>query len=237
MDETYRVYINEVEFFQAASMNCSCLEGDNEYFALVKMMNVSNYEERIKARAGDTISICFFLNAVCVYEFEGHLIKDKLGIIRETDIHFAIKLIEIPELPLISVLTEWSKDNDFISWKKHNFTDIKKLWLDSCLYWKGICPPVTRSVINVSLSLKDVRCYEDFFCMLGEAFFGAKGYMGKDFDGFDDCLSELMQNNTKIYIEGLQKTESFLKKISPTGIDYYDVFMNIITQKNCIICD
>lgn len=73
--------------------------------------------------------------------------------------------------------------------------------------------------------------------MLGEAFWGRKGYIGKDFYGFNDLLGDLTANGNKIniYIKNDKKLKEFLERISPINHSYYDVFMSILVDNDCNI--
>jgi hypothetical protein len=40
----------------------------------------------------------------------------------------------------------------------------------------------------------------DFYCLLGETFFGYRGYFGQDFHGFNDCFSEIAIHEKTIVV-------------------------------------
>lgn len=73
--------------------------------------------------------------------------------------------------------------------------------------------------------------------MLGEAFWGRKGYIGKDFFGFNDLLNELTSKTAEvnIHIKNEKKLKNFLERISPINYNYYDIFINILIDNNCNI--
>lgn len=68
---------------------------------------------------------------------------------------------------------------------------------------------------------------KDFYCLLGEVFFGYRGYFGQDIEGLDDCFSEIYNHKTKPSVQPgasvvfknscwLQKTfgEGYFQKIT-----------------------
>lgn len=63
-------------------------------------------------------------------------------------------------------------------------------WLKACVQWTGL--PKTRihqdNYIIDGLQISDKT---GFYCLLGEVFFGYKGYFGQDLYGFNDCFSEI----------------------------------------------
>lgn len=236
MNDKYKVYIKDELSLQSSSVIVSCLEGKSDNFILINAKGVSHFERGyFSAKKEDSISMCYFINEVCVYEFEGNLVSAISQDDKSQNVNFVIRTFEIPDLPLIMVLNSWVHGHDFLNWKRNKAKEIKELWLNACLYWKGAFPPPNNGAIEASLFLKDLYSYEDFFCMLGEAFFGFRGYMGKGFDSFYDCLSDLRANDVKVTLNGVQQSEHFLKKISPADINYYNIFINILTENDCII--
>lgn len=236
MDDKYKIYINDELSLQASSVMASCLEGASDNFVLIRVSDIStSWENGFDAKKGDSISIGYFINDIYVYEFEGDSLSDITQDNNKQNINLVIRTIEMPDLPLIMVLNSWVREHEILNWKKTRAKEMKELWLNSCLYWQGVFPPSGDGIIEATLSIKDVYCYEDFFCMLGESFFGFRGYMGKGFDSFYDCLSELVINNVNVTLKDVERIAHFLKSISPADTDYYDVFINILTENGCVI--
>lgn len=62
-------------------------------------------------------------------------------------------------------------------------------------------------------------------------------YIGKGFDSFDDCLYELRKGNVIINIRKIKEVEPFLIRISPPGINYKEIFEDVLRENNCNIID
>jgi|GEM_PF-3765364 len=66
----------------------------------------------------------------------------------------------------------------------------RKEWLNACVQWTGL--PKTRiHRDNYILDGLQVTDETAFYCLLGAAFFGYRGYFGQDLYGFNDCFSEI----------------------------------------------
>lgn len=62
----------------------------------------------------------------------------------------------------------------------------------------------------------------EFFCLLGETFFGYRGYFGQDSDGLNDCFSEifsktkdkeLVETGTRIKIKNSEQVRDALQGV------------------------
>lgn len=148
-----------------------------------------------------------------------------------------IKTADLPPLAISNILKEWANGNEIFYWKNNECKESKKLWLTSCLYWQQTLPLNKRTTLNPHINLDNVNNILDFFCMLGEAFWGRKGYIGKDFYGFNDLLGDLTANGNKIniYIKNDKKLKEFLERISPINHSYYDIFISILVDNDCNI--
>lgn len=71
----------------------------------------------------------------------------------------------------------------------------------------------------------------DFYCLLGEVFFGKEGYFGQGPDGFNDCFSEIhMQNPNRPLVEPnesvtIKNKGQFEKVLNRKYEDYFSVFI------------
>ncbi|KMJ43551.1 hypothetical protein AB204_19155 [Xenorhabdus khoisanae] len=235
----YCIYINEVECAIADKIDffhLSNYEGDNCELILLKSKEVK-IQNSIKVKKEDIITISYYINEICAYEFDGHIINKEIILEEKQELSLVIKVPHCPFLSIITILNEWVKGKDLLYWRNSHCIEAKKLWLTACLYWQQIFPPKFNKILNASLDLEGVNNYLDFFCMLGEAFWGKRGYIGRDFHGFDDLLGDLSYEKAEIniYIENMNELKLFLERISPPDCNYYDTFMEILVDKKCNI--
>jgi hypothetical protein len=77
----------------------------------------------------------------------------------------------------------------------------KREWLKACLSMTGL-PRKRIPSFNYIIDGNQVATELDFYCFLGETFFGYRGYFGQDSHGFNDCFSEIaIHENTKATVE------------------------------------
>lgn len=239
MDNIYRISTPEKELLNTNYMVFSLLNNhvvDGYSIVLCKASRVS-YINNPKLRSGADINISYRIDDKDVYEFDRYVID----VVHEYPYHdnfiITVKVPYYPDLPLVTVLSEWVRGNDLMYWKHNNYCEAKLLWLHACFYWCQLFPPVNSGVIDVSLNSENLRNYNDFFCMPGEAFWGRRGYIGKGFDSFDDCLYELRKGDVIINIRKIKEVEPFLIGISPPGINYKEIFEDVLRDNNCNIID
>lgn len=114
------------------------------------------------------------------------------------------------------ILSEWRRGNTRIDWRTFTIKE-KREWLKACLLWSG--PPKQRiTSFDYMIDANEVLVDIDFYCLLGEVFFGHKGYFGQDLDGFNDCFFEIFkfENTAEIVDRGAKviiKNPSHLKDV------------------------
>ncbi|CDH27001.1 hypothetical protein XBJ2_110004 [Xenorhabdus bovienii str. Jollieti] len=235
----YCIYINDVECAIADDIDFFHLSNhESDDFGLILLRSKEiKMQSSVKVKKEDTITISYYINGICAFEFNGHIIDKENTLTNSQGFSFVIKTSDEPPLTIIAILKEWVKGNDFIYWKNNKCIEAKNLWLTACLYWQQIFPPKPNKILNASLSLEGINNYLDFFCMLGEAFWGKRGYIGRDFHGFDDLLGDLSYEKSEIniYIENMNKLKLFLERISPPDYNYHEIFMGILVNRKCNI--
>ncbi|MDR2011975.1 MAG: hypothetical protein LBQ20_02770 [Rhodanobacter sp.] len=130
------------------------------------------------------------------------------------------------------IISSWLHGFSDIDWKNFDTPEKKRAWLGACLSW--------RSIINKTLDVNESKiitmpgdsifCEEDFFCFLGKAVCGYRGYLGQDLDGFEKELSELSYNHgikLKLKIEKIK----FLRKI-PFFTNLFERHVQDILENN-----
>ncbi len=235
----YYIYVNDKKFAIADNIDLFHLNtyDYNEFKLILLKSREIEIHNSIKVKQGDTVTISYYINDSCVYEFDGYTIDKENILTTCQEFSLVIKTADDPSITITAILKEWTKGNDFLYWKNNKCIEAKDLWLTACLYWQQIFPPKQGNMLNASLSLEGVNSYLDFFCMLGEAFWGKRGYIGRDFYGFDDLLGDLSYEKSEIniYIENMNKLKIFLERISPPDCNYYDTFMEILANRKCNI--
>ena len=94
------------------------------------------------------------------------------------------------------ILEHWRQGKSALDWRPLT-TKVKRQWLRACLRWTGLPVSKIRSFSYV-VDGNQVQSDVDFFCLLGEVFFGYRGYFGQDSEGFSDCFAEIfMKTNDK----------------------------------------
>lgn len=236
INSIYYIYINNIRITSSDNLYFYNLSEENHQTfqtLLIKQPNLKVNRDII-IREEDIIDISFYINNICIYELSGYILENEVNLKKENPFLLLMKTTDFPALTVSTILKEWADGNEIFYWKDNRCKEAKSLWLTSCLYWQQLFPKNKQTSIDVNLNLDNVNNYLDFFCMLGEAFWGRKGYIGRDFHGFDDQLSEL-HAKMNIYIKDEKKLKLFLERISPCSYNYYDVFIEILLKNNCNI--
>src|SRR6267154_4591896 len=88
----------------------------------------------------------------------------------------------------------------------------KREWLLACLFATGL-PKGTMAIKNYTIDGGQVKNSIDLYCLLGEVFFGDKGYFGQDLDGLDDCFADIIiLPGTKLTIKNHERLASTVNK-------------------------
>jgi hypothetical protein len=98
------------------------------------------------------------------------------------------------------ILDHWRQGQASLDWRLLSIKG-KREWLKACLSWTGL-PRQRIAKFNYIIDGNQVMTEMDFYCLLGETFFGYRGYFGQDSHGFDDCFSEIaIHEKTKTTVE------------------------------------
>lgn len=104
------------------------------------------------------------------------------------------------ELTTESIVQHWEEGKTSLDWRPLTIRE-KREWLNACLFWTGL-PRKKIPSFNYIIDGNQVATELDFYCLLGETFFGYRGYFGKDSHGFNDCFSEIaIHKNTSTTVE------------------------------------
>lgn len=129
------------------------------------------------------------------------------------------------------ILNAW-KLGKKIDWRPLTVPE-KYQWTRACLFHSGI-PNRTIPAFNYIIEGNQVTHDVDFFCLIGEVFFGYKGYFGGGIDAFEDCFIEIgMREPSKIVVEqGATVTIKHHKELAKVLEDhYFDIILAIFQHR------
>jgi len=88
-----------------------------------------------------------------------------------------------------------------VEWNTLNSVNERESFLRCCAIWTGVASHINLKNEYV-IDGKLINHPIDLYCVLGQVFFGDKGYFGTEINSFVDCLSqlELEENNSVIKI-------------------------------------
>ena|SRR5688572_836753 len=99
--------------------------------------------------------------------------------------------IKKQEITTKDILEHWRLGESTLDWRRLTTLKEKKEWLKACLFWTGLPDKKIKS-LDYIVDGNQVNSDVDFYCLMGEAFFGYRGYFGQDSHGLMDCFSEIV---------------------------------------------
>ena len=134
--------------------------------------------------------------------------------------HMKIKKQEISRE---DILDHWRLGKSKLDWRSLSIRE-KREWLKACLSWTGL-PDKTIKSFNYIIDGNQVNTGLDFYCLLGETFFGYRGYFGQDSYGCIDCFSEIFMHvkNKKTVEKGAKvilKNSEQIKEVLSDSFNY-----------------
>jgi hypothetical protein len=104
------------------------------------------------------------------------------------------------EITTQDILNHWGQGKTTLDWRPLTIKG-KREWLKACLSWTGLPDDKIKSFEYI-LDGNQVASDSDFYCLLGETFFGYRGYFGQDGHGLNDCFSEIfIKTKNKITVD------------------------------------
>jgi hypothetical protein len=120
------------------------------------------------------------------------------------------------------IIEKW-KVGESIDWRALTIGE-KKEWLLACLFDTGL-PKGTIPKKDYAVDGSEINDSVDLYCLLGQLFFGDKGYFGQDLDGLDDCFVDLkVLPETTLTIKNHERLASILNKKIDT---YFTMLIDI----------
>jgi hypothetical protein len=130
------------------------------------------------------------------------------------------------EIKIQNILDHWKQGKTSLNWRSPNIKE-KREWLQACLSWTGL-PKQRIPPFNYIIDGNEVTSTLDFYCLLGETFFGYRGYFGQDSYGFNDCFTEILNfEKSKVTTDNgakvIMKNSEQLRKVLSN-----EIFSNIV---------
>jgi RNAse (barnase) inhibitor barstar len=121
------------------------------------------------------------------------------------------------------IIKKW-KSGESIDWRTLTIGE-KKEWLLACLFDTGL-PKGSISGKDYTIDGSEINDSVDLYCLLGQIFFGDKGYFGQDLDGLDDCFVDLkVLPETTLTIKNHQRLANILNgKVDNYFVMLIDIF-------------
>lgn len=113
-------------------------------------------------------------------------------------IHSEMKTVK-QQITTEDILEHWRQGKSRLDWRPLTIKE-KSEWLKACLSWTGLPQKKIKS-FDYNIDGNQVTQRSDFYCLLGETFFGYRGYFGQDSWGFNDCISEIRMTNSKEVVD------------------------------------
>lgn len=166
----------------------------------------------------------------------GIILIDKYEIIKKT---FFLKPVKLKKVNRNSVNIEaylfGGSKGVTKAWKNYFSTGIKEYnlwknlkpserqgWLELAISCQNIDFENLKTIIEINGS--DIKCYDDFYCALGEALNGPGGYFGRNLDALADCISSSefgTKKLQKIVWKNSKKCKWKLKKSFKSILDIF----------------
>ncbi|GGX16396.1 hypothetical protein [Aquimarina muelleri] len=138
--------------------------------------------------------------------------SDKIQFLGTVGEDFEAYLITVYDL-----FTRWNNNLTPI-WNNLKTVEEKRGWLRACFKWSGLNKVITNDKTYL-INCNEINDELDFYYLLGDAFFGYRGYMGGDGNALLDCLGVINvsneKHNSKVYFKEYSKLEKLFKKYSP----------------------
>lgn len=176
----------------------------------------SSYQEEMEISALEEIRI-----GADIKEFEGRFWGDASVMHFNQGIH--------------DVLRGWSLgDSKYENWKYLKTKEKIDYLLASCTLYKIQTHFLPTSFVIVDGAV--VKTKMDFYCHLGEVFFGKRGYLGCNLDALRDCISsfKVHESNQTLYFQNFDQIERALntpKHFKLYGESYTEIILRIFRER------
>ena len=211
------IYNNDVELGKADYM---CLhEGDNGE-QLLKFENLV-----LEHPHGNTaLEITVLYNG---YECISLDVYIKRKLLNDVDDIFEVTIEnDFYNQKVVDILRNWDDGGDW-SWRMMKEEE-KRAWLIACLYAKGL-PEYLPDRDSFVIESSAICTRADFYCLIGEEFFGVQGYFGQDLDGLDDCFVGMKNRGEQRRVLVLNDYSTLKQRL---GEKYVSTMVEIFRSRN-----
>lgn len=128
---------------------------------------------------------------------------------------------------LMKIFYDWFNHSEF-NWRKAENSELKNSYLQACFIWNNGLYTMSKENNIMKMEGDLVKDNKDFFCYLGELFFGKKGFMGSGLDSLHDHTIDVSKNNNMkdfhLYINSAQAIEDAL------GVNYFATSLELLKR-------
>lgn len=133
----------------------------------------------------------------------------------------------------LNLIKDWNEGMRLHDWQSFTLEN-KNAWIHASSVY-AVWGDTTKLKEKIIINGKLVKCKEDFYCHLGEAFYIGIGYMGRTLDGLDDCLDLFRFKGTNNRVLIIQHVEQLQKVLNAVKEDYFDNVLEILEKYKFII--
>lgn len=178
-----------------------------EIEVLTTFQDIENFEIR-KASIGKTYPVkiigcekisTFSPECLNVENDYGIILKDQYGNIKQAYFLNPAQFKVTNDNVYINAYTYGGSKGVLKAWKNYFYDGVKEYnlwknlkpaerqgWLELALRCQNIDYENPKTIIEIDGS--DIKCYNDFYCTLGEALHGPGGYFGRNLNALVDCI-------------------------------------------------
>jgi hypothetical protein len=139
----------------------------------------------------------------------------------------------------LRLLSAWYDGITSIKWTDFTSFAAKQSWQHACLSWQCEQCEAGKMVHKqpnniVNIPGLNILTEQDFYCYIGEAVLGYRGYMGQDLVGFNECLTDaVIHFKTKIEFNIINSMDLFYRKHSFFTENFILCLKRILSDLGC----
>ncbi|MES2486751.1 MAG: hypothetical protein V4581_12495 [Bacteroidota bacterium] len=199
-------------------------------FDKIEIKNL-NLNEEIEINHKVNISILILINKVYLTVFDIQILEFLQKKNQEFTYkvkYFSNKLSSFNQVCL-RIFNEWQNEIQN-SWEGFESVREKYAWIKCCNILNGVSTSIDLKN-NYIINGNNIKHPVDLHCLFGELFMGKRGYMGKDYNSFIDCLTQVgldgssNKHSSKITILNYEKLDKTISKFKNHS-GYIDAIIN-----------
>ncbi len=233
-----RIY-SEEKFIGCAQYVSVTDENNSDKALLITLKNVKLNVSKV-FYAGEKLKLGIILNEK-ITDFLYLILNEPLGNSKRTTFSARVDKKYMPQWQAHStyvfhIYSKWLNGIN-LNWNELTTIEQKKAWLRACFKFKGVTNilPVNRT-FSFDGNIIDDKW--DFYCLLGEVFFGYRGYIGGDGNALLDCLNTLNINNpnhsSTIIFKNKNRISAILRN-PQNKIDYFNYIVSDFKKNGFVV--